>query len=106
AGGGAFVQRNGAADPPCFGCAARYERQATDRDRCGGGVVLMQCLQQPVEIAQWLHERVTGDLLCDSRQLRAGDGFIAWPGAATDGRRFVTAALAAGAAVAVVEQAG
>ena len=66
----------------------------------------MQCLQQPVEIAQWLHERVTGDLLCDSRQLRAGDGFIAWPGAATDGRRFVTAALAAGAAVAVVEQAG
>lgn len=66
----------------------------------------MQCLQQSIDIARWLRERVTGDLLCDSRQLQAGDGFVAWPGAATDGRRFVQSALDGGAAAAVVEHAG
>ena len=35
-----------------------------------------------------------------------GDGFIAWPGAAIDGRAFVTQALEAGAAACLVEEAG
>lgn len=63
-------------------------------------------LNQPAEIAAWLRQRVAGDLLCDSRLLKAGDGFVAWPGAATDGRKFVQQALGSGAAVAVVERDG
>ena len=38
--------------------------------------------------------------------MRAGDGFIAWPGAATDGRRFVASALKAGATTCLVEREG
>ncbi|AOW14917.1 UDP-N-acetylmuramoyl-L-alanyl-D-glutamate--2,6-diaminopimelate ligase [Hydrogenophaga crassostreae] len=60
----------------------------------------------PAAIANWLRQRVTGRLLCDSRQLGAGDGFVAWPGAATDGRKFVRDALSAGALAAVVEREG
>ena len=45
-------------------------------------------------------------LRTDSLNVRAGDGFIAWPGAANDGRRFVQAALDAGAAACLVEEAG
>ena len=45
----------------------------------------------------WLHARVTGQLRTDSRQVQQGDAFIAWPGAATDGRRFLAQALAQGA---------
>jgi UDP-N-acetylmuramoyl-L-alanyl-D-glutamate--2,6-diaminopimelate ligase len=45
-------------------------------------------------------------LQCDSRHLQLGDGFIAWPGAATDGRRFVADVLARGCAAVLVEQAG
>ena len=63
-------------------------------------------LRHPAEIAEWLRARVRGDLSCDSRQVGAGDGFVAWPGAATDGRRFVATALAAGASAALVEQDG
>lgn len=66
----------------------------------------MYHLQQPSDVANWLRQRVTGNLLCDSRLLQPGDGFIAWPGAATDGRRFVRAALNAGATAAVVEREG
>ena len=54
----------------------------------------------------WLRERVTGTLWSDSRKAGQGDGFIAWPGAATDGRQHVGAALAAGAAACLVEHAG
>ena len=57
----------------------------------------------PEQAATWLRERVRGILLTDSRKLSAGDGFIAWPGAATDGRRFVAGALAAGASACLVE---
>jgi len=53
--------------------------------------------------AQWLAQRVTGTLSSDSRQLAAGDGFIAWPGLANDARRFVPAALAAGASACLVD---
>jgi UDP-N-acetylmuramyl-tripeptide synthetase len=66
----------------------------------------MRLFEHPQTAAQWLCEQVTGVLHCDSRQVRAGDGFVAWPGAAQDGRRFVPAALEAGAAAVVVEHAG
>lgn len=66
----------------------------------------MKVLSSPVDIAEWLRARVRGTLQCDSRQVQAGDGFVAWPGAATDGRRYVPAALAAGAAAVLVEAQG
>jgi UDP-N-acetylmuramoyl-L-alanyl-D-glutamate--2,6-diaminopimelate ligase len=66
----------------------------------------MQQLRTPVEAAGWLRGRVRGALLTDSRRVRAGDGFIAWPGAATDGRKHVAAALSQGAAACLVEREG
>jgi murE/murF fusion protein len=67
-------------------------------------------LQTPAQAAQWLAERVAllqgGRLRADSRDVRPGDGFIAWPGHAQDGRQFVGAALAAGAAACLVEADG
>jgi len=63
-------------------------------------------LHTPEQAARWLHERVTGSLWTDSRKVGDGDGFIAWPGAATDGRKFVGDALAAGARACLVEQDG
>ena len=67
---------------------------------------MVQTLLYPDAVATWLRASVTGTLRCDSRQVQPGDAFIAWPGAATDGRRFVRDALAAGAAAAVVERDG
>ena len=66
----------------------------------------MQLLHHPDEAAAWLRGRVRGTLQTDSRKVGPGDGFIAWPGAARDGRAFVPAALAQGAAACLVEQAG
>jgi UDP-N-acetylmuramoyl-L-alanyl-D-glutamate--2,6-diaminopimelate ligase len=66
----------------------------------------MLMLRNPVEAASWLKARVRGALHADSRPVGAGDGFIAWPGAATDGRRHVAAALAQGAAACLVEAEG
>ncbi len=66
----------------------------------------MQALHTPHEAARWLAGRVRGALHGDSRKVRAGDGFVAWPGAATDGRRHVAAALAQGAAACLVEAEG
>ena len=63
-------------------------------------------LRTPSEAAKWLHARVKGMLQTDSRKVAAGDGFIAWPGAATDGRRFVSGALAQGASACLVEAEG
>src|SRR5574337_1015518 len=63
-------------------------------------------LSSPAQASHWLRQRVRGTLQADSRQVGAGDGFIAWPGAATDGRRFVSAALAQGAAACLVEADG
>ena len=60
-------------------------------------------LLSPTDAAAWLQERVSGGLTTDSRQVRPGDGFIAWPGAAADGRRFVADALTAGALACLVE---
>ena len=63
-----------------------------------------------VGLSDWLAARVRpgagGALRTDSRQVQPGDAFIAWPGYATDGRRFVPAALAAGAVACLVEAEG
>jgi UDP-N-acetylmuramyl-tripeptide synthetase len=66
----------------------------------------MRRLNSPQEAAQWLHGRVQGVLHTDSRQVAAGDGFIAWPGAVNDGRQFVSTALDQGARACLVEQDG
>ena len=60
-------------------------------------------LSSPETAAHWLAAKVSGTLQTDSRRVRPGDGFIAWPGYAVDGRQFVPAALAAGAAACLVE---
>ncbi|RYZ10923.1 MAG: UDP-N-acetylmuramoyl-L-alanyl-D-glutamate--2,6-diaminopimelate ligase [Comamonadaceae bacterium] len=66
----------------------------------------MRQLHHPDEAADWLRSRGIRSLFADSRQVGAADGFVAWPGAATDGRRHVAAALAQGAAACLVEQDG
>lgn len=66
----------------------------------------MQRLHSPDEAARWLRARVRGSLQTDSRAVRAGDGFLAWPGATHDARRFVAAARAAGAAACLLEAEG
>lgn len=57
-------------------------------------------------VLDWLRARSQGDLCTDSRRVQPGDVFIAWPGAATDGRLHVAAALRQGACACLVEQAG
>jgi len=54
----------------------------------------------------WLRQHGVRALSADNRQLQPGDAFIAWPGQAHDGRSFVAAALAAGAAACLVEAEG
>jgi UDP-N-acetylmuramoyl-L-alanyl-D-glutamate--2,6-diaminopimelate ligase len=66
----------------------------------------MQVLTDPSAVADWLRGRVTGCLQCDSRRVQPGDAFVAWPGFATDGRRYVPAALQAGAVAVLVEADG
>lgn len=63
----------------------------------------LQTLADDAAAASWLRAHVRGDLAGDHRLLRAGDGLLAWPGLAHDARRFVPAALAAGAAACLVE---
>jgi UDP-N-acetylmuramoyl-L-alanyl-D-glutamate--2,6-diaminopimelate ligase len=63
-------------------------------------------LKSPAAAARWLTSWVTGTLRTDSRAVQPGDAFIAWPGHSTDGRRFVKAALAAGASTCLVEREG
>ena len=66
----------------------------------------MARLHTPEEAAGWLRARVTGSLWTDSRKVGPGDGFIAWPGAATDAREYVGGVLAAGAQACLVEDQG
>ena len=54
----------------------------------------------------WLAQRGARALTTDSRRVRSGDAFIAWPGYAVDGRQFVPQALAAGASACLVEADG
>ncbi|MEO9102408.1 MAG: UDP-N-acetylmuramoyl-L-alanyl-D-glutamate--2,6-diaminopimelate ligase [Burkholderiaceae bacterium] len=61
-------------------------------------------LETPQAAVDWLRARVLGRLVVDSRLISPGDGLIAWPGAAVDGRQFVPQALAAGAAACLIER--
>ncbi len=54
----------------------------------------------------WLQVRGAQRICADSRRVQAGSAFIAWPGYATDGRRFVDGACAAGAVACLVEAEG
>ena len=63
-------------------------------------------LQSPVQAAQWLRQHVTGELRTDSRRVQPGDGFIAWPGAATDGRQYMARAFEQGAAACLMQHEG
>jgi UDP-N-acetylmuramyl-tripeptide synthetase len=63
----------------------------------------MQTLHSPAQAAQWLRQHVTGALRTDSREVQVGDAFIAWPGAAVDGRAFVNSAFSNGATACLVE---
>ncbi|MBC7609632.1 MAG: UDP-N-acetylmuramoyl-L-alanyl-D-glutamate--2,6-diaminopimelate ligase [Polaromonas sp.] len=67
---------------------------------------MITSLKTPEQAADWLRTRVSGSLWTDSRKVGLGDGFIAWPGAATDGRSFVGDVLAAGAGACLVEEEG
>jgi UDP-N-acetylmuramoyl-L-alanyl-D-glutamate--2,6-diaminopimelate ligase len=67
----------------------------------------MMRLETVDQTAQWMKTNVgAGMLQTDSRRIKSGDAFIAWPGAATDGREYVAAALKAGAACCLVESEG
>ena len=67
---------------------------------------MISTLEHPVEVARWLRAQGVSELHCDSRRVRPGDAFVAWPGAAQDGRRHVAAALRAGAVACLVEREG
>ena len=71
---------------------------------------MARTLSGVTEARTWLTQRLgesgVDRLRTDSRLLRPGDAFIAWPGHASDGRRHVRAALAAGAAACLVEAEG
>lgn len=66
----------------------------------------MHLLHNAPEAAHWLRTRVRGALRTDSRQVQSGDGFVAWPGAATDGRKYLAQALAQGATACLMEAQG
>jgi UDP-N-acetylmuramoyl-L-alanyl-D-glutamate--2,6-diaminopimelate ligase len=57
------------------------------------------------DICQWIRAAAPGGrLVSDSRRVRKGDVFFAYPGDAADGRRFIRAALEQGAAAVVFEE--
>jgi len=66
----------------------------------------MHTLHNAPEAARWLRSHVTGQLRTDSRRVQPGDAFIAWPGAATDGRQYLAQALQKGASACLVEARG
>ncbi len=67
-------------------------------------------LSDTAEALAWLRAQGVATLTVDSRQVAAdaakGVGFIAWPGAARDGRAFVAQALSQGARACLVEAEG
>ena len=69
-------------------------------------MVAAPTLSSPASAAAWLRARGVNGLGADSRTVRAGDAFFGWPGQGSDGRRFVGAALQAGAAACLVEADG
>ncbi|GAB3426877.1 UDP-N-acetylmuramoyl-L-alanyl-D-glutamate--2,6-diaminopimelate ligase [Massilia solisilvae] len=59
------------------------------------------------DICQWIRASAPqGRLVSDSRLVRAGDVFFAWPGEAGDGRRYIAQAVENGAAAVVFEERG
>ena len=66
----------------------------------------VQWLDTVAQALAFVRQHSHGALHTDSRQVAPGDVFIAWPGAATDGRQHVPQALARGAAACLVERAG
>lgn len=66
----------------------------------------MQILHSILEATSWLRANVTGELRTDSRLVQPGDAFIAWPGAATDGRGYLAQALQQGASACLMEMNG
>jgi UDP-N-acetylmuramoyl-L-alanyl-D-glutamate--2,6-diaminopimelate ligase len=66
----------------------------------------MARLESRESASAWLALQKATRLVSDSRQVSAGAAFVAWPGRASDGRRFVEAALAAGANGCLVEADG
>lgn len=63
-------------------------------------------MESPAQALVWLQAHVTGTLVSDSRAVQAGDGFIAWPGAAADARRHVADAVQRGATACLVDAQG
>jgi UDP-N-acetylmuramoyl-L-alanyl-D-glutamate--2,6-diaminopimelate ligase len=63
----------------------------------------LQHLAHAEAAAQWLGAQLRGRLRTDHREVQPGDAFLAWPGHAHDARRFVPAALQAGAAACLVD---
>ncbi|MCH2242651.1 MAG: UDP-N-acetylmuramoyl-L-alanyl-D-glutamate--2,6-diaminopimelate ligase, partial [Aquabacterium sp.] len=56
----------------------------------------MRILGSRDEALAFLRERGVTALAADSRALTAGQGYVAWPGYASDARAHVAGALAAG----------
>jgi len=67
---------------------------------------MIQQFKQASEAVAWLQALGAQRLVSDSRQVRPGDAFVAWPGSGHDGRQFVAAALQAGAVACLVEAQG
>jgi UDP-N-acetylmuramyl-tripeptide synthetase len=63
--------------------------------------------REALDIAGWLRSRIAPQarLCADSRRVRPGDAFFAWPGHASDGRAYLVDARARGAAAFVVDDA-
>lgn len=66
----------------------------------------IEVVNDAAQAVAWLRTRVHGALCVDSRQVRPGDAFIAWPGGITDGRAHIADALARGAQACLVERQG
>ncbi len=63
-------------------------------------------LAHPQAALEFVRAHGATGLSSDTRRLRPGDAFVAWPGLAVDPRRYVADALAAGAAACVVDADG
>ena len=64
---------------------------------------MIKTLPDATSAATWLRNMGCQHLRCDNRRVRSGDGFLAWPGAQVDARRFVMNAIDQGANAALVE---
>ena len=66
----------------------------------------MRCFASPADAAHWLRDQGARRLVSDSRDLQAGDAFVAWPGSGRDGREYVADSLRAGASACLIESDG